>query len=65
MLVCANAPPAVMPEKFKGLPPKLAAVIVCAGLVVPTFCENVKDAGVKLIADGTGLGSGTGVTPNT
>ena len=64
-MVSVNGAPVVIPEKFNALPPKLVTVIVCAGLVVPTVCENVKDIGVKLMADGTGLGSGTGVTPKT
>jgi hypothetical protein len=40
-------------------------VIVCPALVLPTFCENDRDDGEILIADGGGLKTGTGVMPNT
>ena len=50
---------------FRGLPPKLVMVIVWVALVVPTFCENVNVGGEKLIAEGRGVGSGTGVAPKT
>jgi len=50
---------------FSGLPPKLVMVIVWAALVVPRFCENVNVGGEKLIAEGGGVGSGTGVAPKT
>jgi hypothetical protein len=36
---------------------------VCAALVVPTFCENVRVLVVNLIAEGRGLGSGAGTAP--
>lgn len=50
---------------FSGLPPKLVIVTVWGGLLVPTFCAKVKDAAEKLIAEGGGLDTGTGVAPNT
>ena len=50
---------------FSGLPPKLVMVMVWAALVVPTSCENVNVGGEKLIAEGRGVGSGTGVAPKT
>jgi len=50
---------------FRGRPPKLVTVMVWPGLVVPTLCENVKVAGEKVIADGIGVGRGTGVAPKT
>ena len=38
-------------------------MMVCAALVEPTFCENVSVGGVKLIAEGRGLGNGMGTAP--
>jgi hypothetical protein len=43
----------------------LEIVMVWGELVVPTFCENVSEGGAKPIAEGRGLGSGTGVAPKT
>ena len=45
------------------LPPKLVTVMVCGALVEPTFCENVSVGGVKLIAEGRGLGNDRGTAP--
>ena len=54
----------VIVPTFSGLPPKFVIVMVCDPLV-PTFCEKFSAAGTMLIADGRGLGNGTGVTPKT
>ena len=48
-----------------GLPPKFVTVIDWGGLVVLTFCEKVSEGGLKLIAEGRGAGTGTGVALNT
>jgi hypothetical protein len=58
-----NPPVAEMVPRSSGLPPKFAIVIVCGGLLVPTFCEILKPRGVKLIAEGRGLGNDRGTTP--
>ena len=50
---------------LSGLPPKFVTVIVCEALVVLTFWEKVSEGGLKLIAEGRGDGSGTGVAPKT
>ena len=50
---------------FSGAAPKLVMVIACAELVVPTSCENVNEVGAKRMAEGRGLGTATGVAPNT
>jgi hypothetical protein len=63
LLVSENAPPVDRLNKFSGLPPKFVMVIVCAALVVPTFWEKVRLGGVKLIAEGSGVGSDTGTAP--
>jgi hypothetical protein len=52
-------------NKFSGLPPKLEIVMLCAGLVVPAFCEKVNVEGEKPMAEGRGLGSRRGVAPKT
>ena len=66
LLVCANPPlTATLFAPLSGLPPKFAIVIVCGALVVPTFCEILKPGGVKLIAEGRGLGKETGTAPYT
>jgi hypothetical protein len=64
LFVCAN--PSLTDTLFtplSGLPPKFATVIVCGGLLVPTFCEIFKPGGVKLIAEGRGLGNDRGTAP--
>jgi hypothetical protein len=48
-----------------GLPPKLVTVIVWGELVVLTFWEKVSEGGLKLIAEGRGAGTGTGVALKT
>jgi len=64
LFVCANPPLAVtLLAPLKGLPPKFVIVMVCGGLAVPTFCEMLNVAGVKLTAEGLGLGRGTGTAP--
>jgi len=50
---------------FSGLPPKLVMTVFCAGLVVPTRWEKFNDGGEKLIAEGGGEDTGTGVAPKT
>jgi len=64
LFVSVNALLAEMFDKLSGLPPKLEIVRGSEPLV-PTFCEKFKVAGEKLMADGRGLGKGTGVMPNT
>jgi hypothetical protein len=57
LFVSANPPLAVtLFAPLKGLPPKFATVIVWGGLAAPTFCEMLSVAGVKLSAEGRGLG---------
>jgi hypothetical protein len=63
LLVSENPPFADRFNPFSGLPPKLEMVMGWAGLVVPMFCENVNVGGVKLIAEGRGLGNDRGTTP--
>ena len=64
LLVCANPGlTATLLAPLSGLPPKLAIVMVCAGLVVPTFCEILKPGGVKLMAEGRGVGKESGTAP--
>ena len=51
---------------FSGLPPKLVIVTAWELLAVPmSWSAKVKVAGEKLIAEGRGLGTGTGVAPKT
>ena len=61
--VCEKPPAAATVSPLNGLPPKLLIVTVCAALVLPTFWENVSVLGVNLIAEGRGVGSGTGTAP--
>jgi hypothetical protein len=64
LFVCANPLlTATLFTPFSGLPPKFAIVIVCGGLVVPTFREILKPGGVKLIAEGRGLDKERGTAP--
>lgn len=63
--VSAKAPLAEIFNPFSGLPPKFVTVTVWVALVVPTFCENVSVGGEKRIAEGRGVGRGTGVAPKT
>ena len=63
LLVSANGAPAESVSPLMLLPPKLVTVMFCGALVEPAFCENVRVAGVKLIAEGRGLGNGTGTAP--
>jgi hypothetical protein len=66
LLVSANSPLAEMLEKFSDLPPKLVIVTGWELLEVPiSWLAKVKAAGEKLIAEGRGLGNGTGVAPKT
>jgi hypothetical protein len=65
LFVSRNPEPAEIFTEFSVLPPKLAMVIVWDGLVAPTFWEKSRVDGVNLMAEGCGLGSGTGVMPNT
>jgi hypothetical protein len=66
LLVTVKSPLAAMPEKFSGLPPKLVIVTDWEALEVPmSWLGKVKVAGENLIAEGRGLGKGTGVTPKT
>jgi hypothetical protein len=65
LFVCWKPPFAETASPFSGLPPKFVMMMVCAGLVVPTFCENVSVGGLKPIAEGSGVGNGTGVAPKT
>jgi hypothetical protein len=53
-----------LPTKLSGLPPKLAIVMGWEALV-PTFWDTFSVAGEKLMAEGRGVGSGTGVAPKT
>jgi hypothetical protein len=48
-----------------GLAPKFVTVIVCGTLVVLTFCEKVSEDGLKLIAEGRGVGTGASATLKT
>jgi hypothetical protein len=64
LLVCANPLlTATLFAPMRGLPPKFAIVMVCDALPEPTFCEKLKPEGVKLMADGRGLGIGMGTAP--
>jgi hypothetical protein len=63
--VSENPPLAERLIPFSGLPPKFVMVMVWGALAAPTFCENVNVGGEKLIAEGCGVGSGTGVAPKT
>ena len=65
LLVSPNPLLAEKLDKFSGLPPKLVMVTGWAGLEVPTFWEKSNVVGERLIAEGSGLGKGTGVTPKT
>ena len=65
LFVSENPPLAERFNPFSGLPPKFVMVMVCVALVVPIFCEKVNVGGEKLIAEGRGVGSGTGVAPKT
>ncbi len=64
LLLCPNPPlTATLFAPNNGLPPKFAMVMVCGALGVPTFCEKSKPGGVKLMAEGRGVGSGMGTAP--
>jgi hypothetical protein len=64
LFVCANPPlTATLFTPLSGLPPKFAIVIVCGALLAPTFCEILKPGGVKLIAEGRGVGNDKGAAP--
>ena len=66
LFVSAKSPLAEMLEKFSGLPPKLVIVTGWELLEVPiSWSAKVKVAGERPIAEGRGLGTGTGVTPKT
>lgn len=62
-MVTAKPPVAENASSLMGLPPKLVTVMVCGALVEPMFCENVSVVGVKLIAEGRGVGSDRGTAP--
>ena len=63
-LVSLNPPLAEKLERSSGLPPKLVMVMDWEELV-PTFWEKFRVVGDNLMADGRGVGKGTGVTPKT
>ena len=64
LFVCANPPhTATLFTPLRGLPPKFAIMMACGALVAPTFCEMFKAGGVKLIAEGRGLGNDRGTAP--
>ena len=63
-LVWLKGPLVENPERLSGLPPKLVMVTSCDELP-PTFCEKSKTIGANLMAEGSGEGTGTGVTPKT
>jgi hypothetical protein len=63
LFVSANGPEAANVSPLMLLPPKLDTVMVCAALGEPTFCENVNAGGVKLIAEGRGVGKDRGAAP--
>jgi hypothetical protein len=65
LLVWENTPDAATLKPLIGLPPKFVTLIVWGRLVVLTFCEKVSEVGLKLIAEGRGAGTGTGVAPKT
>lgn len=66
LFVSANpALTAALFTPLMGLPPKFVIVIVCAALVVPTFWVMLKPGGVKLIAEGRGVGKFIGTAPYT
>lgn len=48
-----------------GLPPKFVTVTFWGVLVVLTFCEKVSAGGLKLIAEGRGVGRGASATLKT
>ena len=63
LFVSENGPVAESVSQLMLLPPKLVTVIVCGALGEPMFCENVSVEGVKLMAEGRGLGNDRGATP--
>ena len=63
LFVSGNPPVDEMPKMSSGLPPKFVMVTGWEGLVVPTFWEKSRVGGVKLIAEGRGLGSDRGTAP--
>jgi hypothetical protein len=65
LFVSVNSPLAEMPEKFSELPPKLVIVTGWEFEVPISWLAKSKVAGEKLIAEGRGLGNGTGVAPKT
>ena len=66
LLVSANPSLGEMLEKFSRLPPKFVILTGWELLEVPvSWVPKVKVAGEKLIAEGRGLGNGTGVAPKT
>jgi hypothetical protein len=65
LLVWENTPDVAILNPLIGLPPKLVTVTVWGELVVLTFWEKVSEGGLKLIAEGRGAGTGTGVALKT
>lgn len=63
LFVSENGPVAENVSASMLLPPKLLTVMVCGALVEPMFCENVSVSGVKLMAEGRGVGNDTGTAP--
>jgi hypothetical protein len=55
---------AAMVPRSRLLPPKFVTVTVAVP-VVPTFCERLNDGGLRLIADGRGVGRDRGTAPYT
>jgi hypothetical protein len=65
LVVWENTPDVAILKPLIGLPPKFVTVIVWGGLVVLTFCKKVSEGRLKLIAEGRGAGTGTGVALKT
>lgn len=62
-LVSENGPAVENVSQLMLLPPKLVTVMVCAALAEPIFCVKFSVGGVKLIAEGRGVGKDRATAP--
>ena len=63
LFVSENGPAAESASVLMLLPPKFVTVMFCGVLAEPTFCEKSSVGGLKLIAEGRGLGKEIGTAP--
>lgn len=63
LFVSENGPVAESARKLILLPPKLVTVMVCGALAEAIFCVKFSVEGVKLMAEGRGVGNGSGTAP--